>query len=397
MITDTKPNRPDLTVVTNVLLSDGIGRQGIGLIQTLYDDLSINVLKFEPILFKGINDSKTLAILTKPFTQFGKVTFWTYILGLNNNIVPSHQKIDSDIKIAYSMFESDAVPKLWVQILNKYYDILIVPDEWLIRVYKSSGVTIPIFVLPLGIIVKNDWLQTKHTKNEVFNFGMTGGFWERKNHIKTMQAFSDCFKNNNKVRLKVHGRFGPFKDKVIEAYKKLGSPNNIEVITSMLNTNEYNKLMEGIDCYVFVSKGEGFSITPREAIAMGKPCILSKNTAHQTICNSGFVVSVEANIKTPAYYEVFGQNIGNFFDCKTDDVSKAMVEVYHNYEKYQEKVLNGGPAWVKQYLWNELKQRYLTIIKPTKIELGNKNEIYATHIETNSKPLYVKYKKVFNL
>lgn len=392
-----KSTRPDLTVATNILLSDGIGRQGIGLIQTLYNDLSINALKFEPILFNGITDSKTLAVLTKPFTGFGKVTFWTYILGLNEKILPAHQQIDSDIKIAYSMFESDAIPKLWVQILNKHYDVLMVPDKWLVQVYKSSGVTIPIFVLPLGIIIKDEWLKHNHTKNDVFTFGMTGGFWERKNHIKTMQAFLDVFGGNEKVRLKVHGRFGPFKDKVIEAYQKLGSPSNIEMVSQMLGTDDYAKFMESIDCYVFISKGEGFSITPREAIAMGKPCILSKNTAHRTICESGFVVPVEANIKTPAFYEVFGQQLGSFFDCQKSDVSKAMLDVYNNYEQHQEKVKNGGADWVKQYLWSELKQRYLTAIKPNKIVMGSKNEIHDTHIETNSKQLYSKYKKAFNL
>lgn len=390
-------NRPDLTVATNILLSDGIGRQGIGLIQTLYDDLSINALKFEPILFKGITDSKTLAVLAKPFLGFGKVTFWTYILGLNAGILPTHQKIDSDIKIAYSMFESDAIPKLWTQILNQCYDMLLVPDKWLVQVYRSCGVNIPIFVLPLGIILKDEWLTTTHTKNDIFSFGMTGGFWERKNHIKTMQAFLEAFGQSDKVKLKVHGRFGPFKEQVIQAYQKLGSPPNIEIISQMLDGAEYAKLMESIDCYVFVSKGEGFSITPRESIAMGKPCILSKNTAHRTICESGLVIPVESNIKTPAFYEVFGQQIGNFYDCQTSDVAKAMSEVYNNYEKYQEKVKTQGPAWVKQYLWSELKSRYLAVIKPTKIELGNKNEIHPTHIETTSKPLIAKYKKAFNL
>jgi glycosyltransferase involved in cell wall biosynthesis len=331
-------DRVDLTVATNVLLSDGIGRQGIGLIQTLYYDLSINTLKFEPSLFNGITDSKTLAILSKPFTSFGKVTFWTYILGLNENIIQLHEKIDSEIKIAYSMFESDAVPKLWVKILNKYYDILLVPDKWLVNVYKSSGVNIPIFVLPLGIIIKENWLGKSNLRNEIFTFGMTGGFWERKNHIKTMQAFSEVFKDNDKVKLKIHGRFGPYKNNVLQAYQNLGNPNNIEIISQPLSTEDYSKLMESIDCYVFISKGEGFSITPREAIALGKPCILSKNTAHRTICESGLVIPIEANIKTPAYYEVFGQQIGNFFDCKTSDVAKAMFDVYQNYDKYQEKV-----------------------------------------------------------
>lgn len=391
--------QPDLTVATNVLLSDGIGRQGIGLIQALYNDLSINTLKFEPSSYKGITDSKTLAVLIKPLNNFGKVTFWTYILGLNRNIIPTHQKITSDIKIAYSMFESDAIPKLWTEIINKYYDILIVPDKWLVQVYKSSGVTVPIFVLPLGIMLKDEWLSKTHVMNKdnVFTFGMTGGFWERKNHIKTMQAFVGAFGNDTKVKLKIHGRFGPYKDQVIQAYKNLESPANIEIISHVLDNSDYTSFMESIDCYVFISKGEGFSITPREAIAMGKPCILSNNTAHRTICESGFVIPIQSNTKVPAYYEVFGQQIGNYFDCKTTDVSESMIEVFNNYEKYQDKVMNGGREWVKQYLWNNLKKKYINIIKPTSIILGNSNEIYDSHIETNSKTLYLKIKKVFSI
>lgn len=391
-------DRPDLTVATNVLISDGIGRQGIGLIQTLCDDLSINTLKFEPTLLNGIQDAKTLAVLLKPFTNFGKVTFWTYILGLNNSILPTHEKIDSEVKIAYSMFESDAIPKLWVQILNRYYDILIVPDKWLVNVYKKSGVNIPIFILPLGIMIKESWLSTPHTKNGIFNFGMTGGFWERKNHIKTMEAFLGAFGDSSKeVKLTIHGRFGPFKAEVLKAYQILGSPSNIEIISEILNPNDYNRLMESIDCYVFISKGEGFSITPREALAMGKPCILSKNTAHHTICESGCVVPVEANIKTPAYYEVFGQQIGNFYDCHKNDVSKAMLDVYHNYDKHLDRVKIAGPTWAKQYLWKELKSKYLGIIKPSRILMGKNNEIYNTHIETNSKALHMKLNRVFGL
>lgn len=391
--------RPDLTIATNIMLSDGIGRQGIGLIQTLYNDLSINTLKFEPSSYKGITDSKTLAVITKPLNTFGKVTFWTYILGLNRNIIPTHEKINSDIKIAYSMFESDAIPKLWTEILNKYYDILIVPDKWLVQVYKSSGVTIPIFVLPLGIILKDEWLHKTHTLNKenVFTFGMTGGFWERKNHIKTMHAFADAFGSETKVKLKIHGRFGPYKNQVIKAYQDMRSPSNIEIISHVLDSADYNNLMESIDCYVFISKGEGFSITPREAIAMGKPCILSENTAHRTICESGFAISIKSNTRIPAYYEVFGQQIGNFFDCQSSDVTKAMLDVYNNYDTYQKKVQNGGQDWVKQYLWSNLKNKYMSIIKPQRIVLSTTNQIHETHIETNSKILYSKIKKVFSL
>lgn len=391
-------NQIDLTVATNVFLSDGIGRQGIGLIQTLYDDLNINTLKFEPCSYRGIQDSKTLAILTKPLNTFGKVTFWTYILGLNEKIIDIHKQINSDIKIAYSMFESDAIPKLWVKILNNHYDMVVVPDKWLVSVYRNSGVNIPIFVLPLGIMIKPEWMNKKHKKNEVFTFGMTGGFWERKNHIKTMQSFLEAFgKDNDKIRLRIHGRFGPFKDQVLQTYQKLGAPKNIELISETLDATSYDTFLESIDCYVFISKGEGFSITPREALAMGKPCILSNNTAHRTICDTGLTIPVTANTKVAANYEVFGQQIGNFFDCSVADTTSAMKKLYEDYDTYHAKVKDAGPAWVKQYMWSELKAKYLTVIKPTKIILSTKNEIHDTHLETNSKTLLNKYNKAFGI
>lgn len=385
----------DLTVATNVLLYDSIGKQGIGLIQTLYDDLSINTLKFEPQLFHGITDARLMSILLKPLNEYGKVCFWTYILGLNENIIKSHEAIKSPIKIAYSMFESDAIPPLWTKILNKYYDMVVVPDPWLVSVYRSSGVTIPIFVLPLGIMLKPEWFEKSYPKNKVFTFGMTAGFWERKNHIKTMQAFADTFGNSADVRLKIHGRFGSYRDKVEAYHRHLNLPN-IELVSGMLSQEDYAKFMESIDCCVFISKGEGFSIIPRECLALQKPCILSNNTVHQTICQTNFVLPIKSDKKVPAYYEVFHKNIGSFYDVDIQDVALAMKEVYHNYDKYQEKT-KGGREWTKQFLWSELKPRYLSLVRPNSIEFGETNEIFADRLQTNSKPLYHKYKKVFGI
>src|SRR5690606_1798913 len=129
--------------------------------------------------------------LIKPFNGFGKVCFWTFILGTNENVIQLHQSITSPLKISYSMFESDAIPPLWVNILNSFYDMVVVPDPYLISVYKNSGVKIPIFVLPLGILIE-DLLKIplKEKIGDPFVFGMSAGFWERKNHIKILRAFA---------------------------------------------------------------------------------------------------------------------------------------------------------------------------------------------------------------
>ncbi len=63
------------------------------------------------------------------------------------------QSSDS-ILCAQSMFEATAVPQEWVDKLNRYFDFLTVPDEFLVTAYKQSGVNIPIFLIPSGFFVE---------------------------------------------------------------------------------------------------------------------------------------------------------------------------------------------------------------------------------------------------
>ncbi len=387
-------NDIDLTIIMNVLLADGIGRQGIGLVNTIHDSLKVNAYQLPPCNYKDISKN-VMKVLAKPFDGFGKVAFWTFILGLNEGLIPIHKSITSELKIAYSMFESDAIPELWVNILNSYYDLVVVPDEWLISVYKNSGVNIPIFVVPLGIIIEEFLAQPiKEKVNDIFTFGMSAGLWERKNHIKLLHAFKNQFGNDAKFKLKLHGRFGSYSNQIQQAVKEANC-SNVELITKPLSQLEYLNLMKSFDCYVFPSQGEGFSVTPREALALGIPCIVSNNSAQQTICKSGHVKVLESTIKKSAKYEVFGNKvIGNYYDCDTLVLQSHMLHVVNNYDLYLKNSLP-GKEWVKQYLWSELKPIYLNLFKPKSIVFSSINKVDGNIFQTNNKKLFNKMKDLF--
>ncbi len=368
------PSPIDLSLIGVAQSDTGLGSIGIGIADILKNDLKINHFDLG-----RQNDDITA----------GNVALLYWYLAWSSydevNAIKSH------IKLAYSMLESTRIPKKWVANFNENFDAVIVPDEWLVETYVMSGVTIPIFVLPHGIYLE-DFLQQpiKKAPNKPFRFGCCSTFIDRKNHHLLIDAFLAEFAGDDSVELVLHGNGGYY----FEAVKSKVEPNSIPSIilsNKSLSHEKYIELMKSFDCYVLVSKGEGFSITPREALALGIPTIISNNTAHATICNSGYVSGVCSNIPNKATYGSldFG-DCGYNFHCSIEDVRKELRKVYSNYSEYK-KSAEQGREWVKRYLWKDLKNKFHMLVIPKKVILGPENIIGENYLMTNSKELYDKY------
>ncbi len=296
------------------------------------------------------------------------------------------------VKYAYCVTERTAIPKWLAFKFNTEFDGVIVVDEWLVNVCKNSGVKVPIFTLPLALNLNSLLSKPVRPKpGKTFTFGFSGGFWPRKNHELLIKAFDAEFGNTPNVKLIMHGRF----EQKFESIKKMihHRSRNIQVIQRGFNSSEYENFIASLDCYTILSKGEGFSITPREALAAAVPCIVSNNTAHRTICNSKVVYAVPSNIVQPSFCKTENAYLGNEFNCSIADVRKALRDVYENYSQYKEKALRGR-EWVKQYLSKNLAPKYLNLVKPKKVVLGPRNEITNNYLMTNSKILFEKYKEL---
>lgn len=394
-----KPN--DLSVVGVAQFADSLGRLGISVLEMLKKSLKMNFITSRT---DGFIDLKEIPqdiahIILNPDKSPGNVSlfFDLPILAWDNPVsfVPN-----SKIKIAYTMVESTAVPASWVSVINEKFDAVAVPDAFLVDVYRNSGIKVPIFVLPCALYLE-DFLAkpVKKQKNSPFVFGISAGFWERKNQVKLVEAFAEEFGNNPNILLKLHSRMGEpaIRQKIEEIIKKYNL-KNVAIIDERLDKDAYRNFMSSLDCYVLLSKGEGFSITPREALALGIPCIISNNTAHKVICDTDFVRCVETPITHQASYAHIKENFyaGVDFDCTTNDARKALRDVYENYEKYLRKA-HKGRQWVKQYLLSNLKSNYLTLVKPQVIKLGKVNFLDGNVLTTNSSMLYSKYKKLHNM
>lgn len=381
----------DLTVVGVANKADGIGRISLGIIETLKEELTINYVScIGPPILDDVSD-ETRRIVRNEDRTAGTVSILTnaiwHLEKDNYQLVP-----DSKIKIAYSMIESTKIPKEWVKILNEQFDAVAVPDRFLISVYHNSGVTIPVFEVSHGMDL-DDYLKCplRNHPSTPFVFGSTVSFDARKNQKLLITAFAKEFKNSTKVTLRLNGRFGNIEFEELKALVKRLKLTNVFISRKVLSHKLYFTIMRSIDCYVNISKGEGFSLCPREALALGIPSILTNNTAQTTLCETGFVRSVPSFIQEPAQYFLFGdQDLGYFFNCKESDVRDALRDMYTKYQKHLRNA-HKGREWVKQYTWNNLKMKYLNLVRPKKLILGKKNEITHDYMMTNSVDLCQKY------
>jgi hypothetical protein len=399
-------HRVDLGVYGFVKFGDGIGRQSIGLIDCLKNDLSIKFVntrkKYKSLVgageFQDVPEDVVAIILQDNQECECSVAILEDVLSNGNPAKPEsyYQTMpDDSIKIAYSMFEASAIPHDWPMILNNHFDAVVVPDNFLVEVYKNSGVTIPIFVIPLGIYI--DEFLSKPIKEDhhyPFTFGFSGAFFDRKNHRMLLHAFVQEFGNRPDVALKMHGRFGDILYKELEGFVATSGVTNVELRNKPLSWQEYREFIGSLDCYVSLSKGEGFSITPREAMAQGIPCIITNNTAQRTLCASGFVRSVESEVREAAYFSHLKQYVGYNFNCTLSDARSALRDVFDNYPFYKQKAKQAR-EWVQQYLYKNLRKRYLNLIKPSKIFLGAHDTITDDYFMTKSEVLYEKYQKTF--
>ena len=386
---------PDLTVVGYVNLRDGLGRQGPELVRAFKDELRMNFVHTRkikgaevPTFVKQISAKKQARVSWGKVIVFEDIIWSPETPGL---VAKLDGCPDDRIKVAYTMWESTQIPAEWVALINQHFDAVVVPAPFLIDVYRDSGVQVPIFELPLALNFEQ-FLQAPLKKEcaKPMVFANLSAGSDRKNHALLIRAFAKAFGDDPDVELRINMRYSEkaVRNELTRLLAELALPN-IYLTQFALSSTEYLEFFKGIDCYVSPSKAEGFSIQPREAMALGIPVIATNNTGQHTICESGLVKSVETPIYNIALFP-WGDSYGNNFICEDEALISALRQMKGQYKEYLSKA-SEARQWAAQYHFDHLKPLYRTLIKPSQVILGCEDRLTADGIITTSQSLYEKY------
>ena len=294
--------------------------------------------------------------------------------------------------IGHTIWETSRLPGHWPDLINQL-DAVIVPTAWNRDVFRASGVTIPIIILPhlpqYGAAAPSPGAQARLAERLPDLSGRrvfyTIGTWlERKGITPLVTAFTHAFRQNDPVALIIKTtefdleRAGPDGEslpvgpqwaallaRTMEQTVRIPAP--IHLLTETLPAEEIRALHERADCFVSLARAEGWGLGAFEAASLGKPVITTGWGGPTAFLSARDAYCVDYTLQ-PVRAAAPNASYTSDQYWAEPDISAAVDAFRAVWDHPQEAHLRGAraaariretidPAQVAQQLWREILRR----------------------------------------
>jgi len=245
--------------------------------------ITLNPISFEPVRPELGEDGKIIHSLINKDIEYN-VNF----IHTTPEFWPQN-RINSITNVGYTIWETTKLHPDWQKYINKSVDKVLVGCEWNVNIFKDSGVTIPIGVVPHGINMSGFNNVTDYNisgiTDDTFMFYSIFQWQERKHPLALIKAYWYAFTGNDNVALVLKTYRSNYSDAEKDAIRAtiqrmkdiMPMPHypKIILISNILSEDEMLALHNRGNCYVSLDRGEGFGLSPFTAGALGKPIILT--------------------------------------------------------------------------------------------------------------------------
>lgn len=248
------------------------------------------------------------------------------------------------IKIGMTMFESSKLPDFWKPFLESA-DELIVPAQFCQDIFKANYGLEP-KIIRLGIEPDNFYYQERNrTEEHKFTFLHLDAFKWRKGWDLVFNAFNEEFGEDGGDDVRLIFKTTLDITPPLHYYKK------ISVIKGRLPQEELLEIYQNADCFVFPTRGEGFGLTPLEAMATGMPAIVPNHTGISEYWHDAYCYDLQTREVRAKYdnLELRGMYLGTQLEPTVESLREQMRKAYNEWKTQTGKYAVGVDKQMAEY------------------------------------------------
>jgi glycosyltransferase involved in cell wall biosynthesis len=227
------------------------------------------------------------------------------------------EEAEGKLLVAFTTWETDRLPDEWRDILGRF-DRVVVPSRFNAHVFASSGLTVPIAVVPhiARPVPTPERGAPKLGQDNRFVFYMVATWSTRKAILDAVDAFVTAFDADDDVVLIIHttpedlvararpttGEHPPTRHEdsswftLARALAGRSDLPDIVLSTRTLSDTEMDDLHRRGDCYLSLSRGEGWGLGAFDAAAWGNPVVATGWSATPEFLPDGYPYLVDYDL-----------------------------------------------------------------------------------------------------
>lgn len=255
-------------------------------------------------------------------------------------------------RIGWTMMEVDKLNPRWVRACNSMHEVW-VPTKMQVNVFRDSGVTVPIYEIPLAIDTTRympSFLPMIYHGEHDFRFFSMAWWQLRKRWDLLTIGFAEEFGKEKNVGLLMKTMTAQNEGEAadqIQSWIGHRCDDQIALIEGAFPWWEVVMMMRSAHAFVLPTAGEGYGCPPVQALACGLPVIVTDCMGPGEVLRMAdgnpypgvrFVKCEKA--PTGVMHEYYEGS--NWWVADSEDLRKAMREVYENYPHWKEQAMIGS-------------------------------------------------------
>ncbi|MEW6096839.1 MAG: glycosyltransferase family 4 protein [bacterium] len=295
----------------------------------------------------------------------------------------NYHYLSGNFKIGLLVYESTKVPKKWVEYVNEYLDLLLVPSTFCSRIFIEGGVNKErVKILPYGVdhnIFHSQVSPYPFKTKKHFKFLNISLPHKRKGIDILLEAYTRAFKKSHDVCLVIKTNYNPkefrrkhFKweyddiEELVRRYKnQIDAP---EIL--LINKKEPDEIIpsyyKGVNCFVHCARAEGFGMSILEAFASYIPVIATGWGGHLDFCNEDNAFLLKYNLRKANEIQYDNQDAQSYIcEPNVEDLMEKMSLVYNGGKEITRRIENAYSTSLN-YSWEKIVLKLLEILSKSK-------------------------------